>query len=323
MDSVYLELALLILFVAVSAFFAAGETAFLSISSVRLYLLVEKGAPGAESLSKLRASRRKVVISLLIGGNIANVAASALATSVSIKFFGSSGIAVAIGVMSFLLLTFGDIAPKSAATSHGEGIALSFAPFIEAFYRVSYPLVIVFEAINRLIPWTYSTATGIERFGEEEVRSAVKLGAKHKGISEKERKLIENVLEFNDKPVSVAMTPKSQLVCLLSDTPVTRAHRRAVSGKYSRLPVINSKNAVVGIVSVKYLGKVVYESPEKTVGQVCYTPLILRETEKLHSAFDRLQSLGRNLALVVGSRGELVGMVTLEDLLEEIVGEIE
>ncbi|MFH0961096.1 MAG: CNNM domain-containing protein [archaeon] len=323
MFPVYFEVLLLFVFVAISAFFAAGEVAFLSISPVRLHLISENGTPGSESLSRLRANRRKVVISLLIGGNVANVAASALATSAAMKLFGDAGIGVAVGLMSFILLTFGDIAPKSAATSYGEKIALSFAPFIEIFYKVSYPLVTIFEAINRLIPWTYSTATGIEKFGEEDVLSAVKLGAKHKGISEKELRLIENVLKFNDKPVSVAMTPKSKLVCLLSELPVSKAHHRAVSGKYSRLPVINRQNKIVGIVSVKHLGRVVYEIPGKTVGEVCYTPTIFKATEKLHTAFEKLQSAGMSIALVADPHGEFAGMVTLEDILEEIVGELE
>lgn len=225
--------------------------------------------------------------------------------------------------MSFLLLTLGDIAPKSAATAYGERIALFSAPAIEILYKISLPLVFVFEAINRLIPGTYSTATGIEEFREEDVRAAVKLGAKSKGISEKELKLIENVLEFNDKPVSIAMTPKSKLAILFSDATVSSAHRKAVLGKYSRLPVIGRDGKVAGIVSVKHLGRVFYETPERTLGDVCYMPEVFKETEKLHTAFDRLQSRGTSVALVIDSSGHFAGMVTLDDILEEIVGEIE
>ncbi len=319
---IYLEAVLLVLLIGVSAFFAAGEVAFLSTSSVKLHSLLEKKAPGSESLARLRANRRRVVISLLIGSNVANVAASALATSIAIWLFGEAGIGVAVGVMSFLLLTFGDIAPKSAATTYGEKMALSFAPFIEVFYYFSYPLVVMFEAINHLIPGVYSRATGIEQFTEEEVRSAIKLGAKHKGISEKERELIENVLEFNDKPVSKAMTQKSSVASLPSSMIVTEAHRKAVSGNYSRMPVLDMQRKVLGVVSVKTLGRAVYEHPDWAVGQVCTKPVILRTTDKLHNAFATLQSLGRNIAVVVDERGDFAGVVTLEDLLEELVGEI-
>jgi CBS domain containing-hemolysin-like protein len=322
MLDVYLEAALLVLFVAIAAFFGASEVAFLSISSVRMHSLLEKKRPGAESLSRLRANRRRVIISMLIGGNVANVAASALATSIAMALYGEAGIGVAVGVMSFLLLTFGDIAPKTAATSYGDKFALGVAPIIETFYWISYPLVVVFEAINHLIPGVYSMATGIEQFTEEEVRSAISLGAKHQGISQKERELIENVLEFNDRPVSVAMTPKLSVVALPADMPVAEAHRKAIWNRYSRFPVLGAKREVMGTISVKLLGQAVYDHPDATVGEVCWKPVIVKSNEKLHNAFAMLQSLGRNIAVVVDEKGEFAGVVTLEDLLEELVGEI-
>jgi len=262
------------------------------------------------------------VISLLIGNNIANVAASALATSITTGLFGEIGISIAVGLMSFLLLTFGDIAPKSAATTYGHKMALFFAPAIEAFYRVSFPLVVLFETINRLIPGVYSHATGIEQFTEEDVRSAVKLGARHKGISDKERVLIEKVLEFNDRSVSEAMTPRSGVVTLSSQMSVSEAHKSTINSKYSRFPVLTPENKVVGIISVKTLVKEFYQHPDWTVGQVCARPVFLLTNDKLHDAFSTLQSLGRNIAIVVDKQGDFAGVVTLEDLLEELVGEI-
>ena len=323
MIDIYLEAALLIAFVGISAFFAAGEVAFLSISSVKLNSLLEKKVRGAESLARLRANKRKVVISLLIGGNVANVAASALATSISIAFFGEAGLGVAIGITSFLLLTFGDIAPKSAATTQGEKMALSFAPVIEVFYYFSYPAVVLFETINHAIPGVYSKATGIEQFTEEDVRSAVKLGTMHKGISEKERELIENVLEFNDRPVSKAMTPKSSVVSLSGNMLVSEAHRKAALSDYSRLPVIDALGKILGVVSIRTLAHEIYEHPTWTVEQICAKPVILQTNDILHDAFAKLQYLGRNIAIVVDEHGNFAGVVTLEDLLEELVGELD
>jgi len=322
MSEVFLDAIILAVLLAVSAFFAASEVAFLSLSSVRLYSLVEKKMPGSESLARLKTNRRRVIISLLIGNNIANVAASVLATSITTVLYGEAGVGIAVGLMSFLLLTFGDIAPKSIATSYGEKMALLFAPILEVFYWISFPLVVVFEAINRLIPGVYSMATGVEQFSEDDLRSAVKLGAKHKGISEKERELIENVLEFNDRPVSKAMTSKANVVSLPSDMSIVEAHRKAVIGEYSRLPVLDGQKKVVGVVGVKTLGRASYEHPEWTVGQASVKPVVFRTSDKLHDAFAVLQSLGRNIAIVVDDKAEFAGVVTLEDLLEELVGEI-
>ncbi len=319
---ILLETLYLAILIGISAFFAASEVAFLSLSSVKLHSIVERKLPGSESLARLRANRRRVIISLLIGSNIANVAASAIATSITIAIFGEAGIGIAVGVMSFLLLTFGDIAPKSAATSYGEKIALAFAPLMEIFYWISYPFVIIFEAINRLIPGVYSRATGVEQFTEDEVRSAIRLGAKHKSISEAEHKLIENVLEFNDRPVSKAMTSKSSVVFMHSDMKIAAAHKKAIETKYSRFPVLNKDGKIIGTISVKTLGKALYEHPDWEIGQVCWEPVTVRASEKLHNAFAKLQSMGRNIAIVVDDKAEFAGVVTLEDLLEELVGEI-
>jgi len=318
----YIDVVILAVMLALSAFFAASEVAFLSISSVRLHALLEKRIPGAESLHRLRSNSRKVIIALLIGNNVVNIAASAIATSVAIGIWGESGLGIAIAIMSFLLLTFGDIAPKSFATANGERIMLAVSPIIEGCYYVTYPLVILFDIMNRLIPGVYSRATRVEQFTEEEVRSAIKLGAKHKGITEKEKEMIENVLEFNDRTVAEAMTPKNQVVALDGAMMVATAHKKALENSmYSRFPVM-MRGKVAGTVSVKILGRALYQHPDWHLAKIAWAPVKIKMTEKASNAFARLQKLGRNIAIVVNEKDEFVGVVTLEDLLEELVGEI-
>jgi putative hemolysin len=319
---IYMGSALLAAFIAASAFFAAAEVSFLSISAVRLHAMVEKKMKGAESVAKLRKERRHVVIALLIGNNIVNIAASAIATDMALALFGDSGLGIAVGVMSFLLLTFGDIAPKSFATSNGERFMLFFGRFLWLYYRISFPLVLIFDAINRLIPGVYSRATIIEQFTEDEVRSAVKLGALHKGITEREREMIENVLEFNDRTAGEVMTPKPSVVSLHGEMTVAQAHKAAIDSQYSRFPVLDKTGGIVGIVNVKTLGRYFYEHPDWAVSQVAWMPVLIEDSEKISNAFSKLQTLGRNIALVTDQKGKLVGIVTLEDLLEELVGEL-
>lgn len=319
---VHLEAALLIVLLGISAFFSAAEVSFLSLSRIRLHSLVERKARGAESLQRLRDSRRRVIIALLIGSNVVNVSASAIATELALGTWGEEGLGIAIGVMTFLILTFTDIVPKSFATSHGERFMLFFSPLIEAFCWITHPLVIVFEGINRLIPGVYSRATAIEQFTEDEVRSAVKLGAKHKSITEKEKELIENVLAFEDRTVAQAMTPKSRVIALPAEMLVATAHRKAVWSGYSRFPVLDKEKKPVGTISVRILGRALYETQDASVGQVCWEPVVFRQKEKAHHAFAKMQERGRNIAIVVDEKGEFAGVVTLEDLLEEIVGEM-
>ena len=317
-----LDAAILLVLVALSAFFSGTECAFLSISTVRLHSLLERGVPGAASLARLREKRRRVVISILIGNNVLNIAASAYATSIAIAAYGDEGVGIAVGVMTLVILTLGDIIPKSVATIYGERIMLAVSPIMEIFYYATYPLVILFEQFNRLIPGIYARPTGVERFTEAEVRSAVKLGAMHKGITKKEKDLIENVLEFNDRTVGEAMTPKAAVVTLHTDMIVATAHKIALESKYSRFPVIDGQGKVVGTLSVKIIGRAFYEHPDWSVGKIAWKPVAFNETEKASIAFSHLQSIGRNIAIVVDDKGSFRGVVTLEDLLEELVGEL-
>ncbi|MFH1094785.1 MAG: CNNM domain-containing protein [Candidatus Micrarchaeota archaeon] len=321
---IYFEAALLIILILISAFFAASEVAFLSMSNVRFHTLQERGAAGAESLGRLRHNRRRVIIALLIGNNICNVSASVLATNITITLFGpETGLGVAVGVMSFLLLTFGDIAPKSAASTYGERMALGFASIIEIFYWAALPLIVVFEFINRLIPGVYARPTGIERFSEDDLRSAVRLGAQHQSITLEEKRLIENVLEFDKKLLEQVMTPKVRVVTFSISATVEQALDIAIDSQYSRFPVLDADGRMVGVVGTRTLAHACRHKPGIQVGKIMAKPVLLPAGEKTHTAFHRLQRLGRNIAGVVDIQGRLVGVVTLEDLLEELVGEIQ
>lgn len=318
----YVDAVLLLVLLALSAFFSATEVAFLSVSRVRLHSLLEKKMKGAESLARLRGMRRRIIISILIGNNIVNITASALTTSIAIGLYGEDGLGIAIGAMAFIILTFGEIIPKSFATSYGEAFILLVSPVVEVFYMITYPLVALFDFINRITPGVYARATGVERFTEEEVLSAVKLGAKHKSITDEERKIIENVLEFNDRTVGEAMTPKSRVVALDGNMLVATAHKKALENSmYSRFPIMVG-GKVIGTVSVKILGRALYQHPDWHVAKIAWQPVRIRVNEKASNAFARLQRLGRNIAIVDDEKGNFAGVVTLEDLLEELVGEI-
>lgn len=315
--------ALLVVLLAFSAFFSAAEVAFLSVTNVKLHSMLERKVNGAETLARLKHNRRRTIISLLIGNNLANISASSITTSIAIGIFGEAGVGVAVGVMFFVLLTFGEIAPKSAATAYGDKFALAAAPAIELFYNLSLPVVIFFEFVNRLIPGVYSKATKIEQFTEEELLSAVRLGAKHKSITERERQLIENVLELNDRPISKAMITKAGVVSLNADTLVREAHKKAVDYGYARFPVINKKGDVVGVASMRTLGAAMHEHPNATVSEYMRPPIKVRQNETVSEVFHRLQSLGRNIAIVVDAHDKFAGIITMEDLLAEIVGDFE
>jgi len=314
----FMLIAVLIALLALSAFFAACEVSFLSISNLRMHSLLEKHAPGSESLARLKAKKRRVIISLLIGNNIANIAASTIATAVAIAVFGEAGIGISVGVMSFLIITFGDIAPKSAATTYSEGIALVCAPLMEVFYILSYPFIIIFEKINQMIPGIYSRPTGIERFTEEEVRTAVKLGAHHQSISQTELSMIENVLAFNDRTVEHGMTPIGRVMMFEADMHIKTALERALTSNYTRFPVTR-KGKVIGTVSLHLLSKMAFEHPDVCVGQCTLPPFKIRRDEKLNMAFATMRERGKRIGLIMGEKGEILGIITLEDFLSALM----
>lgn len=315
--------ALLVMLLAITAFFSAAEVAFLSTSSVKMHSLLEKGVPGAETLGRLKQNRRRVIIAILIGNTIVSIAASSIATSMAIELFGDAGVGIAVGVMTFLMLTFGEIAPKSAATTYGERLALLVARPLELMTSILLPLVIFFEFVNHLIPGVYSKATRIEQFSEEEVRSAVRLGAKHKSITERERQLIENILELNDRPISKAMVSRAGVITLSAGSLVRDAHKKAVDYGYARFPVLDKNGDVMGVASMRTLGKAMHENPLATVAEYVRPPIKVRQNETVSDVFQRLQSLGRNIAIVTDAQGHFTGIITMEDLLAEIVGDYE
>jgi len=316
-----IELVALVGLIAISAFFAACETSFLSISLLRVHALVEKRVAGAEALYRLKTRRRRVLIALLIGNNIANIAASAVATAMAIEIFGDEGLGIAIGIMSFLMLTFGDIAPKSLATSHGERIILMGAPVVEGIYYAFFPLVIFFEFINHLIPGVYSRATGIERFTEEEVKAAVKLGATHNSISQKERELIENVLAFNDKTVAHAMTPRSRVLAFSAEALATDALHKAIHSTYYRFPVIKN-GLVIGTVNIRALAKAAEDNPNWHVEKFVLPVVKVKSSDTLNVAFAQLQQANRHFSIAVDDKGAFVGLLTMDDMQEELVGRL-
>ncbi|MFA5108299.1 MAG: CNNM domain-containing protein [Candidatus Micrarchaeia archaeon] len=323
MQAIY-EFMGILLFIAIAAFFAAAEVSFLSISNIRMHTMIEKKANGAESLQRLKQNRRRVIIALLIGNNIASVAASVFATSMAITLLGSeAGIGAAVAMMSFLLIAFGDIMPKSAATTYGDKFILAVAPAIEVFCWVFTPLVLVFEAVNRLVPGIYSTATGIEKFSEEEVRTAVRLGAKHKSITEKEEKMIANVLEFDKKPVEAVMTPVSYVAMINAGTPVWSAFEIAAKNKHSRFPIVNEQGRAIGFVNLREIAMAMMTDPKTDCVHIAQKPLVFGPKERIHNVFERMQKAGKDISVVADSSQKMIGIVTIEDLLEELVGEIQ
>jgi putative hemolysin len=303
-----------------SAFFSSAEVAFLSVTRVQLSRLRDERKSGAESLFRLKQKPQRTIITILIGNNVVNVGASVLAASLAISLFGDAGLSIATAVMTLLLLTFGEITPKTLASAHHLAVARRFAPVLELLPFVLFPVIWLFEQVIRIVPGSYQK--GVVRVTEEEIKAAVRLGVSDKNVSEHEKKLIENVFLFNDKKVSQCMTPKTKSKILTPDLSVDVALHKSLSSNHSRFPVLSGSKPV-GVISLKRLSHAAMIHPRDSVAKHMLSPVIVNQDKSASDAFSYMQNKGVNLAAVVGKTGAFVGVVTIKDLLEELVGEIE
>lgn len=305
-----------------SAFFSAAETAYVSLSSAKVRALADerRGSRAVRVLTRLHAHPQRLLAAILIASNVLNTFSAGLATVVAMRLFGDAGLGIATGVMSFLILTFTDIVPKTFAQRHAVPLALACA----------YPLVVV-DLILFPLSWIFEkslAALGLRRAAktmtEDELLALVEIGHEEGEIKAHERELIENVLEFTDTHVGEVMTPRVKIDALERRTSIADAITYFLAHSHSRLPVYDtSLDTVVGVVTLRDVLE--YRAvPTRAVGELpLIRPVVTPITRPIRALFQELTSRRIHLAIVVDEHGGTAGLVTLEDILEEIVGEIE
>lgn len=321
MSSSFLILAVLVL---LSAFFSASETAIVSISKSKVDELVEKKVPNAKLLKKLKNNPYRVLITLLIGSTIINTGASAYAALIFTEMLGDSGLGIATGVMTFVLLVFGEITPKSFSYHHAARISLFAARFVYLFQTIFFPIVWFFEKFVTLMHKIAGTEKA-HTVTEGELVAMLRIGTEEGTIEKHERELIENVLEFNDIKVEEVMTPRVRIEALDSEMTIQEAVKFCIKHSHSRLPVYEeSVDKIIGVLPVKdllhYFDK--YSAKKKIRNLKLAIPLEVPLSKKINKLFNEFQRKHVHMAIVIDEFGGTAGLVTLEDLLEEIVGEI-
>ncbi len=315
---------ILLILVMCSAFFSCAETAFMTISRLKAETLAKQNVRGAATLIKLKENPRLFIITILIGNNLANTAASALATVLATNTFGSSGIGIATGAMTFILLTFGEIIPKSFATAHAEKIILPIAaPSILAI-KVLYPLVMLFEWMTTTVLKFFGASKKTELFSEAELRTLVEIGHKEKSLGSTEKEFIEGVLEFKQTVVKEIMTPKRRMFMLDENLSIRDAIQEINKREHSRIPVYRgSKEHIISVIYLKDILQAIEErKQEMMVSSIAKKPLFVEENYLIKQLFKELKGRHVHIAIVLNKKRELKGLVTMEDIIEEIVGDI-
>lgn len=297
----------------------------MSLSKIRIRHMVEDGVKGAKLIEKLTEDPNKLLGSILVGNNVVNIGASALATSVAVKAFGESGVGIATAIMTILVLIFGEITPKSIAKQRSEGVSLKVSGIVNIIVKILRPFVAIF---------TFISSTVLKLFGgdlnkdqpfitQEELKTMVDVGEEEGVLEEEEKEMIFNVFEFGDIQVKDVMVQRVDIVALGLDSNYDDVIDIIKEEQFSRIPVYNeSIDDIIGIMYVKDL--ILLNNKDNFKVQDCIREAYYTfEFKKVTELFKEMKKSRNHMAVVLDEYGGTVGIVTIEDLLEEIVGEIE
>jgi putative hemolysin len=320
----YLYIGMFILALVCSAFFSGSEVALFSITRAKVRTLINEGMPGAQALSTLKQNPDRFLITILIGNNIVNILCASIATAVAIGIFGEGGFAVSIAtvVVVILLLIFGEITPKMYASRHSTSIALSVSPTIYLLSRVFSPVIWLFNTIAGKI--TGGPIFSQHLITEEEIKEWIDVGQEEGTIKKDEQEMLHSVFEFGDTRVREAMTPRIDVV--MAEDTLSPEDALAIFKKtgFSRLPVYHENiDTIRGILNIKDVFAAVMDGRNLLpLVDICSEPVYVPETKKIDDLLRELKARKNHLAIVLDEYGAFVGIITVEDIVEELVGDI-
>jgi len=325
------ELLLLVLLIVLSGVFSGTEAALLSVSKIRARALVQEKRFGAKALLEIKEHQSRAIITVLIGNNLVNIAASVLATIIATKVYlslgidAATGLGLATGVMTLVVLVFGEVLPKTLATAHSTSFALAMAKPLRLLQKLLWPVVWFLEAFSRWALALLGSAQASPLITEEDIKSMLQAGVEERVLEKNEQKLMLAALDFNDTPVWEVMVPRARMVALPRSMSVEAALRSASKSRYSRFPIYGvSRDDIVGTVHIKDLIRADAEGAggKRHVDAIMRRPLFVSREQRVSGLFKDFQKRRMHLAIVVDEFGGVEGLVTLEDLFEELVGDI-
>lgn len=319
-----IQLLALLILVLLSAFFSSAETALTTVNKIRLQALAEEGNKRAEIVLKTVENSSKLLSTILIGNNLVNNFAAALATAIAIRLFGDGAVGIVTGALTIVVLIFGEITPKTLATVNSEKMSLAYGSIILLLMRLLTPVIIIINTICRFLLklMHIDTDSSLNTMTEMELRTIVDVSHKEGVIEEEERQMIYNVVDFGDSQAKDVMVPRADMV-VISDTAsydeILEVFREQ---KYTRLPVYQDDRAnIIGILNIKDFFFCTNRE-QFNVRDLMYEPYFTYEFKKTSELLMEMQRKSVSISIILDEYGASVGMVSLEDLLEEIVGEI-
>ena len=325
MVELWVEIVTLSVLIGLSGFFSGLEVALVGIRKSKVVQLFNEKKKGSKALYKLKTNPSWMMSSVNLGNNLVNVGASALATSLAIRLFGNDGLGIAIGVMTFLILVFGEITPKTYCNANSTKIALRYAPVLLAFSYVFYPIVKFFEIISKGVVKLTGSSNIPPPITEEDIKGVIDQGLEEKALEKEEMELVHGALKFDDTVIRSVMTPRTKMFALNSKMLLFEALPQINKSGYSRIPIFgDTKDDIIGFIHVRDILKELEKDNKMTsLEQIARKPVFASQEKMISSLLKEMQGRKTHMAIVVDEHGGVEGLVTLEDLLEEIVGEIE
>ncbi|OPX64474.1 MULTISPECIES: hemolysin family protein [unclassified Methanoregula] len=316
------QIFLFILCVLLSAFFSSSEVALISITRAKVRTLDNENRVGSHALVALKESPEHLLITILIGNNIVNIGAASLATAIAIQMFGDVGIGIATGFVVIVLLVFGEIGPKIYASRASDSFALAVAPVIFLLSKLFFPLIWIMDRVTpKLGIGKDSSEPAVT---EEEIKEWIDVGKEEGTIEPEEQDMLYSVLEFGDTTAREIMTPRVNVVVIQDTISFEDAIRIFNETGFSRIPVYHGQiDNITGILNVKdVFSAMVSHRKDSTVREVMYDPMFVPETKKIDDLLKELRIHRVQMAIVIDEYSSFVGIVTVEDILEELVGDI-
>ena len=321
--SVVTQLIILFILLMLSAFFSSAETALTTVNQIRIRNLAEDGNKRAKKVVKVTGNSGKMLSAILIGNNIVNVAAASLTTSIAYTF-GGEIVAIASGIITVLILIFGEITPKTLATIHAEKISLIYAPVIDLFMKIMTPVIFVINGLSMIVLFILRVDPNDKNraMTENELRTIVDVSHEDGVIEEEEKEMIYNVFDLGDARAKDVMVPRVHVTFADVNSTYEELIEIFREDKYTRLPVYEeTTDNVVGTINMKDL--LLYKNTKEfNIRDILREAYFTYEYKAISELLVEMRQASFNIAIVLDEYGETSGLITLEDILEEIVGEI-
>ena len=310
-----------------SGFFSASETALTGANEANLHKMAEDGNTKAQKAKQLRSDKDRLIGSILLGNNLFNIAASALATTIALNYFGQEGVAYATLVVTILVLIFGEVIPKTFAFQNPDKVALAVSPLWYILVRVTRPLTASIQfiagGIMKLLGISEQGASLVE--GRDALRGAIDLHHSEGSVVKADKDMLASILDLSELSVADVMVHRKNIKALDIALPAKKIIKQAAHSRHTRIPVWEGElENIIGIMHTKRLVGINPDTAtHEDVKSILYKPMYVPETTSLSQMLRQFQQKQKHVSLVVDEYGELMGLVTMEDILEEIVGQID